>query len=383
MTYVLTAMAVSFAITLFIIRINLASAHAHRQFVKKRRAAWMRQPSLRGLGRVGGLGVAAGLVASLIVRYFDHGDGAQATAGYALLLLATAMPVFAAGLAEDFTQRLSVSLRFMAALVSAGLAGWLLNAWIVRVDVAWFDGVIAISAVSILFTCIAVAGLVNAFNIIDGFNGLAGGVASLVLLGIAYVAFKVGDVPILAASLTSVGAIGGFMLLNFPRGLMYLGDGGAYLVGFWTAELLVLLVARNASVSPWFPILLCSYPIFETLFSIYRRVVLRRSHPGVPDVAHLHHLIYKRLVRWLVGTSLQSHKVQRNALTSPYLWIITSIGVAPAVVFWENTRALQAGCVLFAGGYIYGYVRIATFRAPRWWVLHKPRTKDKGGDRAG
>ncbi len=382
MTYVLTAMVVSFAITLFIIRINLASAHAHRQFVKKRRAAWMRQPSLRGLGRVGGLGVAAGLAASLVHRFFDNGDGAQATALYGLLLLATAMPVFVAGLAEDFTQRLSVSLRFVAAVVSAGLAGWLLNAWIVRVDVAWFDGVVAISVVSIVFTCIAVAGLVNAFNIIDGFNGLAGGVASLVLLGIAYVAFKVGDVPILAASLTSVGAIGGFMLLNFPRGLVYLGDGGAYLVGFWTAELLVLLVARNASVSPWFPILLCSYPIFETLFSIYRRVVLRRSHPGVPDVAHLHHLIYKRLVRWLVGTSLQSHKVQRNALTSPYLWIITSIGVAPAVVFWENTRALQAGCVLFAAGYIYGYARIATFRAPRWWVLHKPRTKGKDTDRA-
>ena len=191
------------------------------------------------------------------------------------------------------------------------------------------------------------------------------------MLGIAYVAFKVSDIPVLAASLTAVGAIAGFMLLNFPRGLIYLGDGGAYLIGFWIAELLVLLVARNAAVSPWFPILICSYPIFETLFSIYRRIVLRRTHPGVPDVAHLHHLIYKRLVRWLVGTNLSAHRTQRNALTSPYLWILTSVGVVPALIFWQHRAPLMIGALVFALAYIYGYTRIARFRAPTWWVLHK------------
>ena len=197
-------------------------------------------------------------------------------------------------------------------IVSAALAGVLLDAWVVRVDLPFADVLLGYGVISVVFTCLAVAGLTHAFNIIDGFNGLAGGVAAIVMLGIAYIAFKVGDIAILAASLTGVGAVFGFMLLNFPRGLIYLGDGGAYLIGFWVAELLVLLVARNPGVSAWFPVLICCYPIFETLFSIYRRMVLKRIHPGVPDVAHFHHLIYKRLVRWLVGTTLSAHRTQRN-----------------------------------------------------------------------
>jgi UDP-N-acetylmuramyl pentapeptide phosphotransferase/UDP-N-acetylglucosamine-1-phosphate transferase len=276
-----------------------------------------------------------------------------------------------AGLAEDLTQRVSIELRLAAAFVSAALAGWLLAAWIVRLDVPLLNPVLSVPAVSVIVTCLLVAGLTNAFNIIDGFNGLAGGVAALILLGIAYVAFKVGDIAILAAALTAVGAITGFMLLNFPRGLIYLGDGGAYLLGFWVGVLLVLLVGRNPEVSAWFPVLLCSYPVCELLFSIYRRGIVRRSHPGLPDLAHLHHLIYKRLVRWLVGTDLPAHRTLRNSLTAPYLWILTSIGVAPAVVFWQGTLALQIGSALFAAAYIFAYARIVKFRAPRWWVLHK------------
>lgn len=370
---------VAFLVTLLAIRVNLSDSEAHRRFLQRRRAAWVRQPNLRGLARAGGLGIAAALLASMLARLFDDAPFAEAAARMGLLLLASAVPVFVAGLTEDFLQGLGIPIRFSAALASAALAGTLLGAWVVRVDFPPLDRMIAISGFAMLFTCFAVAGLTNAFNIIDGFNGLAGGVASLILIGIAYIAFKVGDIPVLAAALTLVGAIAGFMLLNFPRGLIYLGDGGAYLIGFWVAELLVLLVARNPAVSPWFPLLVCSYPIFETLFSIYRRVVLRRTHPGVPDVAHLHHLIYKRLVRWLVGTNLSAHRTQRNALTSPYLWIITSIGVLPAVLYWRNSVALALGCVVFAAGYMYGYARIARFRAPGWWVLRKSRKSGTGG----
>jgi UDP-N-acetylmuramyl pentapeptide phosphotransferase/UDP-N-acetylglucosamine-1-phosphate transferase len=320
------------------------------------------------------LGVVTGLFASLCARFFDDSRHASESAGIGLALLLSAMPVFAAGLIEDLTQRVRMEVRLCAALVSAGLAGWLLGAWVVRLDVAILQGVIAVPAFSVIVTCLLVAGITNAFNIIDGFNGLAGGVAALILLGTAYVAFKVGDVAILAAALTAltaVGAIAGFMLLNFPRGLVYLGDGGAYLLGFWIGTLLVLLVGRNPGVSAWFPVLLCSYPVCELLFSMYRRGVVRRVHPGLPDLAHLHHLIYKRLVRWLVGTGLPTHRTQRNALTAPYLWMLTSAGVAPAVVFWQDGHALQAGSALFAAAYVFAYARIVKFRVPRWWVLRK------------
>ncbi|MEO7728235.1 MAG: glycosyltransferase [Burkholderiales bacterium] len=362
MTYTFLALAVSFLLTLAVIRMHVMQGES-------------RAARAHGFGRAGGIGVAAGLLASLLARLLDDAPYAQDCARMGLALLASAAPVCAAGLLDDFTQRVSVKVRLAAALVSAVLAGWLLGAWVERLDVPMLDAAIAVPGISIVFTCLLVAGLTNAFNIIDGFNGLAGGVASIILLGTAYVAFKVGDVLIVAAAVTAVGAIAGFMLLNFPRGLIYLGDNGAYLLGFWIAVLEVLLVGRHPEVSAWFPVLLCAYPVCEVLFSIYRRAVVRRAHPGLPDVAHLHHLIYKRLVRWLIGTRLPVHRMQRNSLTAPYLWLLTSIGVAPAVLLWQMPHALQIGSALFAGGYIYAYARIVRFRAPRWWVLRKIRQR--------
>ena len=370
MLFFFSALVTSLVVTLLLVRASRKSMSEFEGVSTHNK--WMRDGTLRGLGRAGGAGVASGLLLSLVARFSDH----VAVAGFGLLLFASALPVFVAGMAEDLTRRVSATTRLVAALASAALAGLLLNAWIIRIDLPWVDGALAMPLVSVVLTCFAVAGVTHAFNIIDGFNGLAGGVASLILLGIAYVAFKVGDIYVLAGAVTAIGAISGFMFLNFPRGLIYLGDGGAYLVGFWIAELSLLLVARNAEVSPWFPVLLCFYPIFETMFSIYRRAVVRRSHPGLPDLAHLHHLIYKRLVRWAVGTTLVSRRDQRNSLTSTYLWFLTSVCVVPAVTIWRFTAALQVCCALFAIAYAYGYTRIARFRSPGWLVLHKKRDID-------
>lgn len=368
MSYVLIALLVAFIVNLFMVRIRFSSVGPG---LPAETANGHAGAFTSNLVRAGGLSIVLGLFASFLVRTFDDAPYAAASAHVGLMLLLSAAPVFVAGVVEDFTHKGGIAVRLVCALISAALAGCLLGAWIGRVDLAWADALLRILPVSVVFTCLLVAGITNAFNIIDGFNGLAGGVAALILLGIAYVAFKVGDIPIMAAALTAVGAIAGFMILNYPRGLIYLGDGGAYLIGFWVGVLLVLMVGRNPEVSAWFPVLLCAYPVCELLFSIYRRVIWRRSHPARPDLAHLHHMIYKRLVRWLIGTRVTGHRVQRNSLTAPYLWLLSSVGVAPAVSLWRSDAALQIGAALFALAYIYAYARIVKFRAPRWWVLRK------------
>lgn len=150
---------------------------------------------------------------------------------------------------------------------------------------------------AIAITCFAIGGVANAFNIIDGYHGLSAMVAVIILSGIAYVVFQVSNYSIMIAALAMIGALLGFLVSNYPRGLIFLGDGGAYFVGFWIAELSVLLTSRHPEVSKWFLLLLCFYPIFETLFTIYHRVVLKGVHPGMPDTSHLHQLIYMRVVR--------------------------------------------------------------------------------------
>lgn len=173
-----------------------------------------------------------------------------------------------------------------------------------------------------------------------------------------------------------VGSIAGFLFWNFPRGLMFAGDGGAYLVGFMIAEVSVLLVARHAQVSPWFPMLCVIYPVFETLFSIYRRKFLQGRRIGHPDALHLHQLIYMRLVRWMVGSKNADHKTMRNSLTSPYLWALSSVSVVPAMLFWQNTKVLVAFCIIFAISYICLYRMIIRFRTPRWLVLRRACPED-------
>lgn len=177
----------------------------------------------------------------------------------------------------------------------------------------------------------------------------------------------------------ATGAVLGFLVWNFPRGMIFAGDGGAYLIGFLIAELSVLLVARHPQVSPWFPLLLVIYPVFETLFSIYRKKFLRGMSPGMPDGLHLHMLVYKRLVRWMVGSREARHLTRRNSMTSPYLWALSSLSVAPAMLFWNNTTVLMVCVGVFVLTYLYLYRMIIRFRSPRWMVLYRPALGKESG----
>jgi UDP-N-acetylmuramyl pentapeptide phosphotransferase/UDP-N-acetylglucosamine-1-phosphate transferase len=168
-----------------------------------------------------------------------------------------------------------------------------------------------------------------------------------------------------------IGALLGFLVWNYPAGFLFAGDGGAYLVGFLVALLSVLLVMRNPDVSAWFPLLLTAYPVWETLFSIYRKKFLRGQSPNQPDGVHLHMLIYKRLVRCCPGSRAPKDTLRRNALTSPYLWAMTALSAVPAVIFWNDTPALMGFAALFVAMYCRLYWRIVRFRAPKWMILRK------------
>jgi hypothetical protein len=86
-------------------------------------------------------------------------------------------------------------------------------------------------------------------------------------------------------------------------------------------------------------------------------------------------LVYKRLVRWAVGTDEARLINQRNAMTSPYLWILSSMGTIPAVLFWQYDYVLMAFVFLFSVSYVVLYRRLVLFKMPRWMVLEKKRRR--------
>jgi len=364
----MSVLAVSFLASLLITLWVIRSNHLHSKFSADSDTSGIQKFHSLIVPRIGGLGILLGLLISLTVRRFEN----EAVGNFGLLLIASSLPAFLSGFLEDITKKIGVKIRLVASFIAAAIAGHFLGGWLTSVQLLGIDNLmLAYPAVAVGITCFAVAGVANSFNIIDGYNGLSSMVAIIILGGLAYVAFQVGDTQIMIAALAMIGALLGFLVWNYPRGLIFLGDGGAYLVGFWIAELSVLLTARHPEVSKWFPLLLCIYPIFETLFTIYRRVILKRVHPGMPDALHLHQLIYRRIVRWDSTNQNPELQIYRNSMTSPYLWLLCLLGVIPAVLFWRYHLALKGFVILFAISYVWVYWAIVRYKIPEYLISRR------------
>jgi len=189
----------------------------------------------RAVPRIGGLGVIAAIVAAGV---FGSVTGVIDDTQF-WLLVACGLPAFLVGIAEDLTKSVFARWRLLATCISAALASWLLGAVIYRTDIPGVDALITMLPFAVALTVLCVTGVANAINIIDGFNGLASMCAMMMLLGIAYVAFQNSDSFVANTALIAAGAVLGFFVWNFPAGLIFLGDGGAYFIGFFLAELSV------------------------------------------------------------------------------------------------------------------------------------------------
>jgi UDP-GlcNAc:undecaprenyl-phosphate GlcNAc-1-phosphate transferase len=275
-------------------------------------------------------------------------------------------PAVLGGAVEDATQRLNAKQRLALTALSAVLAWWLLDVSISRLGIPIADSWLrAMPWLAALLAIVAICGLPHAFNMIDGYNGLAGIVAVMICLALAHVSLQVGDRELAAIVLCVVGATAGFLVWNYPHGLIFAGDGGAYLWGVVTAIASILLVQRHAAVSPWFPMLLLIYPVWEAIFSIYRKAA-RGGSPGAADALHFHQLIHRRIVRNVFHHDDAKQMLMRNNRTSPYLWVMAGMTTLPAVLFWNNTTVLMMFCGMFAVSYVAAYVAIVRFKVPRW-----------------
>lgn len=358
MTGLLVAFIASLLCTFFILRYE----HLHKQFSGDNDLSGPQKVHVNAVPRIGGLSIAVGITSSTLLSILIQ----EPKTALLLTMLLCAIPIFGIGLAEDLTKTIGIGTRLLFTAIGALAVSYFLNAYIARLAIPGIDWFLLIPAISILFTCFAITGLANAYNIIDGFNGLASMVGLISLLGIAYISILVGDPVIASLAFVMIGAIAGFFAWNYPRGLIFLGDGGSYLIGFWIATLSVLLVSRNQQISPWFALLINGYPIFETLFTIYRRKIHRGKNPGMPDGIHFHTLLYRRVLRPAIQNNLTSLNYLANAKTSPFLWMLSGCAVIPAVLFWHSTPMLMISAFAFALAYIGMYRSIVRFKTPLW-----------------
>lgn len=235
--------------------------------------------------RIGGLAIGLALPVA-VINFFQSSEHPLL---YQLLL--AALPLLIFGLIEDLTQQVSVMVRLWAAIVSGVLACLILGVTLNRLGIGPIDDLLEIAPLAIGFTAFATAGLASSINMIDGLNGLSSTTVVILLLAMAAIGYRGGGVAdILAIIMLIECAIAGFWLFNWPWGRIFLGDGGAYLLGFLVAWIAILLHARLPQTSAFAFLVVCAYPIIETLGSIVRRL-MHRHHIGLPDQHHLHHWI--------------------------------------------------------------------------------------------
>lgn len=323
----------------------------------------------RPVPRVGGVGIVVGLAAGMLgaARAFSWSED------YLFEFAVSSGLAFGAGLLEDITKKVTPRQRLIATLAAGLLAAWLMGAVIRRTDIPIVDRLVSHPAGAIALTLTVMAGIANSVNIIDGFNGLASMCSVMMLLALAWVTHQVQDPMLFAWAITGACATLGFFAWNYPSGRIFLGDGGAYFLGFFVAVLGALLLARHAQVSPLFPLLVVVYPAYETLFSIYRRVVLRGRSPWAPDAVHLHTLLFRRVVSCGRTRRDARQNALRNSLTAPYLWVLCALALVPACLWWNNSAVLGAFMMLFFVSYTWLYWRIVRFRTPRWLIAPRRR----------
>ena len=273
-----------------------------------------------------------------------------------------AIPCFAAGIGEDLTRKVGVKWRLLATMGSGVIFALLTGYTMHKVYLPGVDWLLSFTVCALLFTGFAMGGVANAVNIIDGFNGLASGSLLIMLAAFAFVADRVGDGLVFGLAILYGALVLGFFVVNFPLGKIFLGDGGAYFSGFLLAALGVLLPMRNPDeVSAWTAILICAYPVIETLASM-RRKARRDGHSvGQPDRVHFHMLAHRRYARRIVRAPGPVHL--RNPATSLVTWLMPLMTAVFAAISYDSV----IGCAFFffLTFFIYGQLyRIMSLNAP-------------------
>jgi UDP-N-acetylmuramyl pentapeptide phosphotransferase/UDP-N-acetylglucosamine-1-phosphate transferase len=340
-----------FAVTLLASAALVASQHWHGHFSMDGTEGVQKHHS-QPTPRIGGVAIVAGLLAAWLVV------APEARAILGPLLLA-GLPAFAFGLAEDVTKRVGVLPRLLGTMASGVLAWYLTGVAMQDTGLPPLDSLLRFTPLAVLFTAFAVGGVANAINIIDGFNGLAAGSVAIMLGAMGLIALNVSDAPLATVCFVTAACALGFGAVNWPMGKLFLGDGGAYLLGFAVAWIAILLPMRHAEINAWATILVCAYPVLEVGFSVRRRRQREGHHPGQPDKVHLHHLMHRRLVCKLFKNTCAPLK---NGLTSPLCWLGTALPAAGAVMFAQNTPALAFLFGAFIFTYAAIYARLSQFR---------------------
>jgi UDP-GlcNAc:undecaprenyl-phosphate GlcNAc-1-phosphate transferase len=175
--------------------------------------------------------------------------------------------------------------QLLSALIAVFVSGWVIQ------SVNLFGIELALGWLAIPCTLFWIVGAINAFNLIDGLDGLACGGALVIFGATALIAWYGDNSIVLALSVGFIGTLLGFLFFNWAPARVFLGDGGTHFVGYWLAVFSIQATGPGLapeSVPILLSMLLLGVPILDTAWAILRRL-LNKKPIFQADRGHLHH----------------------------------------------------------------------------------------------
>lgn len=331
-----------FIVSLITSLVILATKKYHLKFTAKGHLPNSPQSSHRKpTSRIGGLSVIFGFLAGVILI-----SDAEVSR-LAMLLSLSAIPVFIGGFGEDIGFNIKPKFRLILSFLSALIAGLLLEIWIPRIGIPYFNYITDFVPTAIILTILISAGVSHSINLIDGLNGLALGVSLLIALGLAGIAYSKNDLVLVVIIGFIIFSILGLLVLNFPFGKIFLGDAGAYSIGHVLTWVSILLISRHEDIAPFAILLIFFWPVTDMIFAICRRYFSGKPL-GQPDKLHYHQLIMRILEIFWFGDKKQN---VTNPLATLIILPLAATPVVVAQFTWKfgDKIALAAfiGSILF------------------------------------
>ena len=285
--------------------------------------------------RVGGLAIYLSIIAFIPISNFGFIPVSfvlNLNIGEMAWIILSASPVFIVGLSEDLGYKMSPSRRLLASVISGSLVIIIFKVWVNYVGIPGLDFLLSFAPIGIAFTLFATAGVVNAFNLIDGLNGLSSYATISTSFALSIVAFQAGNSQLSLFLVLISSAIMGFTLLNFPLAKIFLGDAGAYTLGHLIVWSAVLLVNFEPAISPYAILLIFFWPVADTGLAIWRRWKLGNP-TGIPDRLHFHQLAMRFLEIRFLG---RDQRQIANPLATVVIIPLISTPQVLGVLFWHD-----------------------------------------------
>ncbi len=316
--------------------------------------------------RVGGLAVyvsVLGLIPLLSFGFIPLSVVFNLNAEQLTWLILSAAPVFCVGLAEDLGFSMSPRRRLSASVISSLLTIFVFEVWLQKLGIPGIDKLLMFAPFAILFTIFATVGVVNAFNLIDGLNGLSSYVSISIATSLSILAFNVGNIQIMIFLILINSAMFGFAILNFPFGKIFLGDGGAYMLGHLLVWSAIILIEDASDVSPFAILLIFFWPVADTGLAIWRRWKLGNPTDH-PDRLHFHQLAMRFLEIRFFG------RYKRDIVNPISTVILIPMISAPqllGIIFWDDLSVTVICTLILGSVFVITYlIGINVAKKSRW-----------------